>query len=76
MIDASIGDLVWVPDRTRGRNDKLSFGKCVVYVNGPLIGLVMAQDTNEMKVNLNMDGVSRDISFMKRDIYALGDLYG
>lgn len=68
MSNASIGDLVWVPDQTNGVTDD-----SVVAIRGPILGLI--KETQPLKILVNVKGEQTELSVSHADVYDIGDLY-
>ena len=68
MSNASIGDLVWVPDQTNGVGDD-----SVVAIQGPILGLI--KELQPLKILVNVEGEQTELSVSHTDVYDIGDLY-
>ena len=69
MNRISVGDLVWVPDKTCGWSaDK------TVEIRGPTLGLI--KDVAPFRILVNIDGAQQELSVLRKHVYDMGDLYG
>lgn len=68
MSKASVGDLVWVPDKTQvwGSSKALE-------IEGPTLGLI--KGVRPFKILVNVEGTQEELLVHRKDVYDIGDLY-
>ena len=69
MNKMSVGDLVWVPDKTCGWSHEKT-----VEISGPTLGLI--KGISPLRILVNINGTQEELSVLKRHVYDMGELYG
>ena len=70
----SVGDLVWVPDKTCAWKAMTARSPSqVVTINGPRVALI--KETHPLTILVNIEGEQETVHVGRRDVYDLGDLY-
>ena len=68
MNSATIGDLVWIPDRTSAWDAAKA-----LQISGPRLALIKA--LSPLTILVNVEGSQEELSVHTQDIYEIGDLY-
>lgn len=68
MNRATVGDLVWIPDRTCCWSAQKA-----VEISGPLLALI--KGVKPLTVLVSLEGDQKELAVHRKDVYDIGDLY-